>query len=381
MSPRHSHLPQLRRFQKGLGISGGFGHTPARLARCGALAVALWALNVTGSTDEAPSVLLLQTGRHPEGSRIEARLFEELGLALDDVIVRKATPTTDFIGLPLGEQFDEAAQIGEGEGAAAIVWLNWPAPGRLRLRLLKVEANGRVMRELMVGQSKHPEKDLALAVIEFLRAPSVYEPEKTTTRTTGVPGLWSPAPIEIERVPASASPPRQTLRVGFFGALGISGGGAGFGGGIGYEHRLAGRLAVGAWGEGERGPAVTDERGSVSSWRVAAGASLRHLWNLGPVSLGPELLLLLQYAHYSVGYDAEPMSTLGSLKGRAWLGIRGAVALPASLWLELTAAMGAATHQDQLQRRSDSQNVYATPWFDGRLLVALRWDFAAVGRN
>jgi hypothetical protein len=130
--------------------------------------------NVTVST--SPPVMLLQTAANPETSRREQRLFEQLGLVLDDFsVLMTPPPVNDFVKKTLPDQIAAVIPDASNEGAVAVIWLNIPAPEQIMLNLVAIGTGRTLVRTVEVAKSPNAERTLAMMLRELLGTAYLFE--------------------------------------------------------------------------------------------------------------------------------------------------------------------------------------------------------------
>lgn len=136
--------------------------------------------SVTVST--SPPVMLLQTSANAETSRREQRLFEQLGLVLDDFsVLMTPPPVSDFVKKTLPDQIAAVIPDASNEGAVAVIWLEIPAPEQIMLNLVAIGTGRTLVRTVEVARGPNAERTLAMMLRELLGTAYLFE------KTSAVP--------------------------------------------------------------------------------------------------------------------------------------------------------------------------------------------------
>ncbi len=162
---------------------------------CAAAPPPAGAVTVTTS----PPVIVLKTAANSETARREQRLFEQLGLVLDDFsVMMTSPPVTDFVKHTLPDQIAEVIPDAQKEGAVAVIWLNIPAPEQIMLNLVAIGTGRTLVRTVEVAKGPNAERTLAMMLRELLGTAYLFE------TTHGLP----PAVRKVvDQVSAQVSPP------------------------------------------------------------------------------------------------------------------------------------------------------------------------------
>jgi hypothetical protein len=157
--------------------------------------------NVTVST--SPPVMLLQTAANPETSRREQRLFEQLGLVLDDFsVLMTPPPVNDFVKKTLPDQIAAVIPDASNEGAVAVIWLNIPAPEQIMLNLVAIGTGRTLVRTVEVAKGPNSERTLAMMLRELLGTAYLFE------KTSAVPPAIQKVVNQVSQQ-VGAGPPVQ----------------------------------------------------------------------------------------------------------------------------------------------------------------------------
>ena len=147
----------------------------------------------------SPPVIVLQTAVNAETARREQRLFEQLGLVLDDFsVMMTPPPVSDFGRHTLPDQIAEVIPDAQKEGAVAVIWLNIPAPEQIMLNLVAIGTGRTLVRTVEVAKGPNAERTLAMMLRELLGTAYLFE----TTH-----GLSPAIRKVVDQVSAQVSPP------------------------------------------------------------------------------------------------------------------------------------------------------------------------------
>ncbi len=164
-----------------------------------ALALLCAAAPPKGSVTTSPPVIVLQTAANAETARREQRLFEQLGLVLDDFSVMMTPPPgTDFVKRTLPDQIAQVIPDAQKEGAVAVIWLNIPAPEQIMLNLVAIGTGRTLVRTVEVAKGPNAERTLAMMLRELLGTAYMFE----TTH-----GLSPAIRKVVDAVSAQVAPP------------------------------------------------------------------------------------------------------------------------------------------------------------------------------
>ena len=260
----------------------------------------------------APALVLIRSAASPEHQRREARLFDELGLALDGfLLLSQPSGRDDFDRLPLEEQIADVLPEANKNGAMAVVWLSFPLNHQIMLHLVAIGSGRALVRTVETNRSPISEATLALMARELLGTAYLFESPKDVplevtqgvVRTVKEQIPPDPQPLVVAPPPP---PPLEHgtpwgLWLGLSAAYPLAGGADDIPiarGRLAFEKRLPLSLDASVGVEGSYGAVARPNTAGARFLEAGAGAALYRGFSAGKVSLGPRLAGALGYATF-----------------------------------------------------------------------------------
>lgn len=300
----------------------------------------------------------------------DQRFAEELGLALEGLVVRTQTADAWFTDAPLAQQLSYVRALGSDQRIAAILWLR-EADSSVLLHLVALQTERALVRIVKSAPHTALEAELALLARELLGEAYLF---------SGDAELAAPIDAAIETVRSTVKQRAARWELGAFG-LG-SGGvlgqvgphlqlGAGAGAGLRIWQRAWGLAALHALA----GP--SGERDTIEIRGVEWGGSLSAVYRvaLRNVELGPLVRASLSRRRLATRTAQGAQRDLEAWSGRVAAGAEASVALAAYARLYLDVTLGAQLLETTVKSRADGTTLLRTPNADfaARLGLVLRF--------
>lgn len=265
---------------------------------------------------EPPTILMLRLAAAREAATIERRLFNELGLVLDDfALISAAPPSDDFERHALTEQLGEVHSLVEMYGATAVVWITQTSDDLLLLSLVAVDTGRTFARLVTLDNAPTAAARLALAVRELLGTAYLFE-ENVATQPEPVQQVVSDLRSAVAK-DAAPPPPAAASRWG--AALGVvsasplsrhRGPGQTWGLALTTQLRIRGDAFAGLELLARQGPARLVPERSIDGWGARASALAAYRWQLGAFRAGPVASAGVDWWHAAVQLGAAPTRVL-----------------------------------------------------------------------
>ncbi|MDP3235427.1 MAG: hypothetical protein Q8N26_21775 [Myxococcales bacterium] len=325
-----------------------------------------------------PVVVMIRAATNASEQRRERRLFDELGVVLDDfMLMALDAEQPNFARLPLADQIASVLPVAQANGAQIVVWLSFPLQNQVMLHLIALGSGRALVRTIESERSSVAESTMALMARELLGTAYLFEPPKEVPLQVRAVVQGVKAQLNVVETPTVVAPPppapptgRWSLWLRADGNVPVSGqvdAAPGFRLSLGVERRLPARIdvalsAVGAYGAVNRPAAM-------GASMVSIGGGLSAFRGFGPGALtgGPFVSAGAHWSSFSVGairlstvlprFEAGAQARLEADRGPSFSAAVGVALIP--LRVELQGA--------------DSQTLFRTALLEVFLSIGVGW--------
>lgn len=307
------------------------------------------------------ALVVLLVAADARGKAREQRFITEIRLALEGIEVLGVDPgMPEFAQKPLAAQIVTVRELLDRHHGVAATWLNTVSTDLILLHMVVLSSGQALVRLVESDPNRRGvEIDLAVASRELLGTAFLFK--KPPTENQGLSHI-------VSTVRARAAPPRPSdwsvLVLAFAGGgiAGYEGPSLFAGGSLSVERQLGGGFAGRLLLDGAGGPLDRAMARQIKGLTLAPGVGCAHLWDLGPVRVGPVAELRTTWTNLWVQATDTSTQGVSHWSARFDLGAQVRWAVTENVFVVGGATVGATPWTRRLRLLSTGETVMATPY-------------------